>query len=364
MATQITASLPALAFPKEVDYPTQEDWAAFSAAAELNFGILGGSWSTQMQLWKTEANLMSTELNTNATIAQGLANYKGDWISQGYTLGQTVSVSGIYYICKLNHPNGQNPTVGGSRYWNLAIGNWYGNFGTGTQSFNGFGGSGFKNYIINGKKIINQRALASTDNSYNQDRWYKAGNNWFQGIEGNDNLISGKKYTLSWVGNATASYYVGTATSSTINAQTFISIANGGNFTLSISAGQNLWIKFASDSTGSTFNFVQLEEGNIATPFEQRPVGLELSLCQRYYETGSFKHWTISSGSGQALGSTLKYSALKRVNPTISSFNIDTVNCSGVFINESNLSSLITYTTSSVGGLVTFSYTWTASAEL
>ena len=124
MATQITADLPTLDFPREVDYPTQEDWAAFSAAAELNFGILGGDWSTQMQLWKTQANAMSNELNTNATIAQGLADYQGDWISQGYTLGQTVSVSGIYYICKLTHSTGQNPTDDGSIYWNLALGNW------------------------------------------------------------------------------------------------------------------------------------------------------------------------------------------------------------------------------------------------
>ena len=93
MASQITATLPTLDFPREVDYPTQEDWVAFSAAAELNFGILGSGWSTQMQLWKTEANTMSTEFNTNATIAQGLADYQGDWILQGYTLGQTVSVS-------------------------------------------------------------------------------------------------------------------------------------------------------------------------------------------------------------------------------------------------------------------------------
>lgn len=124
MATQITATLPTLDFPQEVDYPTQEDWAAFSAAAELNFGVLGGSWSTQMQLWKTEANAMSNELNTNATIAQGLADYQGDWVSQGYTLGQTVSVSGIYYICKLTHASGQNPTDVSSLYWNLALGNW------------------------------------------------------------------------------------------------------------------------------------------------------------------------------------------------------------------------------------------------
>ena len=124
MASQITATLPALDFPLEADYPTQEDWAAFSAAAELNFGILGNDWSTQMQLWKTEANAMSIELNNNADIAQSIANYQGDWVSQGYTLGQTVSIGGIYYICKLTHATGQNPTADGSIYWNLALGNW------------------------------------------------------------------------------------------------------------------------------------------------------------------------------------------------------------------------------------------------
>jgi hypothetical protein len=44
-----------------------------------------------------------------------------------------------------------------------------------------------------------------------------------------------------------------------------------------------------NDSLGhqsGTFDIaqVQLEEGPAATPFEQRPIGLELSLCQRYYE--------------------------------------------------------------------------------
>lgn len=124
MPTQITADLPTLNFPREVDYPTQEDWAAFSAAAEENFGILGGDWSTQMQLWKDQANAMSIESNNNADIAQAVANYQGDWVSQGYTLGQSVSVSGIYYICKLTHATGQNPTDVSSLYWNLALGNW------------------------------------------------------------------------------------------------------------------------------------------------------------------------------------------------------------------------------------------------
>ena len=33
---------------------------------------------------------------------------------------------------------------------------------------------------------------------------------------------------------------------------------------------------------------VQLEVGPVATPFEQRPIGMELALCQRYFQTNSY----------------------------------------------------------------------------
>ena len=213
------------------------------------------------------------------------------------------------------------------------------NIGNGTTSFNGFGGIGFKNYIINGKKTVNQRELTSTDNSYNQDRWYKVGNNWFQGIEGNNNLISGKTYTLSWIGTATASYYVGTATSTTINAQTFTSIANGGSFTLTISTGQNLWIKFASDATGSTFNFVQLELGSVATPFENRPIGLELSLCQRYYRKWRYIGGTQSESSKHIF--TLEFLQDMRTTPTLT--NVASGSGSGSLYSTNGTSFTTTY---------------------
>lgn len=40
-----------------------------------------------------------------------------------------------------------------------------------------------------------------------------------------------------------------------------------------------------ADSVAFTFDLaqVQLEEGSVATPFETRPYGVELALCQRYY---------------------------------------------------------------------------------
>jgi|TARA_B100001094_G_scaffold261165_1_gene261869 hypothetical protein len=39
---------------------------------------------------------------------------------------------------------------------------------------------------------------------------------------------------------------------------------------------------------------VQLEEGTAATPFEHRPIGVELSLCQRYFE----KSYDLADGIG------------------------------------------------------------------
>lgn len=48
----------------------------------------------------------------------------------------------------------------------------------------------------------------------------------------------------------------------------------------------NETVSFVTRSPGATWQItgVQLEEGPVATPFEQRPIGIELALCQRYYE--------------------------------------------------------------------------------
>ena len=56
---------------------------------------------------------------------------------------------------------------------------------------------------------------------------------------------------------------------------------------------------------------VQLEEGSVATPFENRPYGLELSLCQRYYEV-------LSVLTTETMARTFfQYKVTKRVTPTL-----------------------------------------------
>jgi hypothetical protein len=73
---------------------------------------------------------------------------------------------------------------------------------------------------------------------------------------------------------------------------------------------------------------VQLEEGSVATPFEQRPYGLELSLCQRYYEkvtdggTGIIYGITPSANTQRG---TYGFKVTKRVTPSITYTSLSSI---------------------------------------
>ena len=63
------------------------------------------------------------------------------------------------------------------------------------------------------------------------------------------------------------------------------------------------------DTIGNVFAItgVQLEPGGVATPFEQRPYGLELALCQRYYQLlrWDMRVYTSIAGGTYGYGQTL-----------------------------------------------------------
>jgi hypothetical protein len=70
-------------------------------------------------------------------------------------------------------------------------------------------------------------------------------------------------------------------------------------------------------NAGATFYItgVQVEKGSTATSFDYRPYGTELTLCQRYYETGGF--YAMAYGNG-ANGVNWSYpmKVTKRATPT------------------------------------------------
>ena len=93
-----------------------------------------------------------------------------------------------------------------------------------------------------------------------------------------------------------------------------------------VSAGSGLETRSGSlGIQNNTFDFwgVQLEQNYQPTPFEQRPIGVELALCQRYYfrYTGQSAGYSriMSTGStytGSSWGGVIAVPVTMRSNPT------------------------------------------------
>lgn len=123
------------------------------------------------------------------------------------------------------------------------------------------------------------------------------------------------------------------------------------------------WLRFIFDAGASyegntvgqqsgTFDIaqVQLEEGSVATPFEQRPVGLELSLCQRYYgKLNSYYMRYDDAITNGTYGCSLNYPVRPRVIPTISLSSLN-VNSTTAYVDNITTESIrVMYTWSGTG---------------
>jgi len=159
----------------------------------------------------------------------------------------------------------------------------------------------FRNKIINGNlksaRVINQRGATSITGStgYTYDRWYYDGSTYlYQGIE--DLNVNNGTYVISWVGDDLIAHWALEDDNDTTppytagpdSALTWNQVSKNSTFTINESPeyGKHLWIRFSLDTGGDFANLdkVQVEEGSVPTPFEHRPYGVELGLCQRYYQ--------------------------------------------------------------------------------
>jgi hypothetical protein len=228
---------------------------------------------------------------------------------------------------------------------------------------------GFKNRIINGQGLINQRAVSGTVSLsagvYGHDR-FKAGasgctytfatsNNvttftisagsLIQVVEGL-NLESGT-YALSWTGTAQGKIGAGSFSASGV--------------TGSITGGTNTNIEF---NTG-TLSLPQLEKSSTATSFDYRPYGTELMLCQRYYQTTSaYFEGVVSSGSDYA---AMAYGATQmRATPTVAGTSTSAFNfpSSAGTLNAVDSRSIYDRRRASGTGAGSFTTSITLSAEL
>lgn len=109
---------------------------------------------------------------------------------------------------------------------------------------------------------------------------------------------------------------------------------------------------------------IQLEVGSVATPFETRPYGLELSHCARYYCVYSDIHVSMSAGSaGYIAQVTYPLLTQMRVAPTMTASWTQVSNASAQSVAGRQTSMLIS-ATGSVAGAMALTANITADAEI
>jgi len=274
---------------------------------------------------------------------------------------------------------------------------------------------GFKNRILNGSMIVDQRNAAASQTftaagalAYSVDRWYgycTGANVTGQQVAGsgavqnryrftgaasvtavgfgqrieqkNSYDLAGSTCTLSadLAISATLTTVTWTAYYATTTADTFGTLASPtvtqistGTFTVSATVtnfstnivvpaaattGIQILFTVGALTAGLTWTIgnVQLEKGSTATSFDYRPYGTELMLCQRYYELGGGVTATALGTGG--IYTQFPFKVTKRVASTIT--NTRSVGASGDLINY-------WYQTSNDSGSNPFSFT--SSAEL
>jgi hypothetical protein len=216
-------------------------------------------------------------------------------------------------------------TAGLLKQRNAANNAWItiGSLGTANLGLASLPTTGRRNLVINGNPIVNQRgytagSATSAAYQYTVDRWRVRVSgqsvSWSdslgirtitapaggveQIIEGSS-VIGTQTYTLSWIGTATAD----------LNGS---AVANGGNVTLTGGAAYHV-LGFSN----GTLSRVQLERGSVATPFEFASYGQELSLCQRYYQSGNGYGVGYGPTSGNYRAGQVHFPVTMRASPSV-----------------------------------------------
>jgi hypothetical protein len=159
---------------------------------------------------------------------------------------------------------------------------------------------------------------------------------------------------------------IGTNTTSIPNATwTYVSFTLNA---LPANSALGLQLAFFANSPALTtgvfqFAFVQLELGSTATTFEQRPIGMELGLCQRYFQPAPLARYAGYVVATQGVITSVNFPPM-RVAPTITATFSQTNTTGANFGNISGFGATFSATVTTGGSFDFAAVTGSLSAEL
>lgn len=160
------------------------------------------------------------------------------------------------------------------------------------QTVAGSGGT----YNVFTQRVENVRTFAGQQITFSF--WAKADTNRTIQIAGLQDFGSGGSSRVNFTINSTVNLTTSWQRfSATVNIPSISGKTIGTSSYLELSFEMPLNATFTIDIWG-----VQVEKGSTATPFEQRPIGTELALCQRYYSKSYAQN--VSPGSSGVINGT------------------------------------------------------------
>lgn len=182
---------------------------------------------------------------------------------------------------------------------------------------------GYRNMVINGDMRINQRGVSGTvtlaAGEYGHDRW-KAGASGCTYVFSSLNGLTTVTITAGSLQQVIEDVNVPPGT--TTCALTWVGTSQGkvgagaysvSGVTATITGGTSLAVEF---STG-TLALVQFARGEAPTSFDARPYGVELALCQRYFEKGVSPRGTNYGSVTQRVNVPIYFKVPKRAVPSL-----------------------------------------------
>jgi hypothetical protein len=307
-------------------------WANIKATLASTFAALGGLYTqafaaasielghaSDTTLTRTAAGQIAVEGNALYSAAMGAMGLRNKIINGGMQISQRGTNSSI--------PAANTPTYGGADriYAAHTAGTAWSLLNSGGQpaasSKSGYGqqvqlttsGAGTATF---GTRIEGANTYDLNSKSVTVSGWL------YQDTGGSlDATVNVRKPTTT-LDTFSASTSLGTSGNISVATATYVPFT----YTLALgstdaSLGLEVIVTFTIGSAVTTKAFMigdfQLEAGSVATPFETRPVGMELALCQRYYEQSSYNILIRGDSANISAYRPIFFQTTKRASPTV-----------------------------------------------